>query len=246
MELIEAQVIANGLMNQHGLTESGWTFKFDRAVKRLGACRHDQKTISLSQFMVGAADRAVVEQTLLHEIAHALVGTKDHFGNRTGHGPVWKRKATSIGYKGSRCAKNPYQTKLSGGEPYVSDQSTPNPVHDSSSAPVLRVGSPVVLGSGIKGTIVTIGRSRYHVRAEDGRTWTSPFANVHPLESGAITTPLPPVMLKVGERGTLNVGGGKYAGMSGRVLKIGRSRYVFRLESSDDNLSVPFHIVLPV
>ena len=38
-----------------------------------------------------------VVDTILHEIAHALVGLK------AGHGPIWQRKAREIGCNGLRC-----------------------------------------------------------------------------------------------------------------------------------------------
>ena len=43
------------------------------------------------------ADDAEIEDTLLHEIAHALVGRRHH------HDAVWRAKAREIGCTGQRC-----------------------------------------------------------------------------------------------------------------------------------------------
>lgn len=93
-----ASYLARKLMNEHGLGH--WSFRFDaRAVKRLGACRHGERTISLSEKLVRLADEATVRNTILHEIAHALVGPGH------GHNAVWRRKATAIGCDGERYHK---------------------------------------------------------------------------------------------------------------------------------------------
>lgn len=80
-------------MIKHGLNE--WRFRFDRAKRRLGACHHHEKTISLSLNLLNLPESEILE-TILHEIAHALVGP------RAGHGPLWKQKALSIGCNGMR------------------------------------------------------------------------------------------------------------------------------------------------
>jgi predicted SprT family Zn-dependent metalloprotease len=71
-----------------------WTFFFDHAVRRVGACHHDTKRISLSRHYVDIADIDDVKQTLLHEVAHAMVG------KRHNHSQQWLDTARSIGYTG--------------------------------------------------------------------------------------------------------------------------------------------------
>jgi predicted SprT family Zn-dependent metalloprotease len=83
-------------MNDYGLIAEGWTFKFDRAKRRFGCCHHSTKTISLSEPLVELNEPYRVINTILHEIAHALVGTEN------GHNAVWKAKAVSIGCDGKR------------------------------------------------------------------------------------------------------------------------------------------------
>ena len=96
MNLDDARNLATTLMMEHGLQAQGWTFKFDNAKRRFGECRHGHKTLSLSQSLVILNDEARVGATMLHEIAHALVGP------RHGHDAVWKRKAIELGDDGER------------------------------------------------------------------------------------------------------------------------------------------------
>lgn len=73
-----------------------WTFGFDNAKRRAGLCSFEKRRISLSRYLVEKYDDAENEQTLLHEVAHALAGPK------AGHGPDWKRVARGLGYVGGR------------------------------------------------------------------------------------------------------------------------------------------------
>ena len=85
------------LFKQHGL--EGWSFKFDRAIKRAGSCHFGKKVITLSVHMIMRADISLeqIDNILLHEIAHALVG------HQHGHNNVWRSKAMEIGCDGARC-----------------------------------------------------------------------------------------------------------------------------------------------
>lgn len=51
MDIIAAAAIAESLMAQHGLTDTGWTFQIDRATVRLGLCRYGPKVISLGAWV---------------------------------------------------------------------------------------------------------------------------------------------------------------------------------------------------
>lgn len=86
---------AEALIQQHGL--DGWSFQFDSAQKRAGACAFSTKVISLSRFYCIKASDAQVRDTVLHEIAHALAGPKHN------HDATWKRIARSIGCTADRC-----------------------------------------------------------------------------------------------------------------------------------------------
>ena len=97
MNLIEIQVEANKKMKQHGLTDQGWVFELDNSKRRMGVCKYTKKVIGLSKNLcVHATDEKVVD-TILHEIAHALVG------DGHGHDRVWVRKALEIGCRAERC-----------------------------------------------------------------------------------------------------------------------------------------------
>lgn len=98
MELMEARALALELMKQHGL--EFWHFEFDNAKCRFGICRHKRRTIGLSRNLVLLNNKEQVKDTILHEIAHALVGPG------YGHSWVWRQKALEIGCDGERCYSN--------------------------------------------------------------------------------------------------------------------------------------------
>ena len=103
----EARQLALELMTKHGLTD--WNFQFDNAKRRLGQCKYRTKTISLSQNYLPLRPKAETKNTILHEIAHALVGAGH------GHDLTWKMKAREIGcdaerlYKGKARVKGKYE-----------------------------------------------------------------------------------------------------------------------------------------
>lgn len=87
------------LFEVHGIPD--WILKFGRAKRQFGYAHYSKKEIRLSRHLVSLNTWKVVEQTVLHEIAHALVG-RGH-----GHDKVWKQKAIELGDDGQRC----YSTK---------------------------------------------------------------------------------------------------------------------------------------
>ena len=97
MDIFQANKIGLELMEKHGLTARGWKFQMDSAKRRFGVCKHRTKVISISVNLTRLNPEEQVTDTILHEIAHALVGPKQ------GHGPVWKAKAIEIGCKPERC-----------------------------------------------------------------------------------------------------------------------------------------------
>ncbi len=81
---------------------SGWTFYWDRARRRLGACWYLKRRISLSRYLIeDGREHPELWDTLLHEIAHALAYAND--GER-GHGVHWKKWCRFIGASPCRCA----------------------------------------------------------------------------------------------------------------------------------------------
>lgn len=92
--LRDAESLAHQLIAEH--LPTNWTFRFDHAKRRAGACNHTKRQISLSRHFVTRLDLNEVHQTLLHEIAHAQVGA------RAAHGRLWQRRARELGYTGGR------------------------------------------------------------------------------------------------------------------------------------------------
>ena len=98
--LHEVEEMAAALLERHqasGALQTGWNFGFDLAPARAGVCRYRERRIDLSVSYCLAATRADIEDTVLHEIAHAIVGPKHN------HDAVWKAKAREIGCHGERC-----------------------------------------------------------------------------------------------------------------------------------------------
>lgn len=95
MDLELAAKFAREAMDEHGLTD--WTFKFDKAVRRAGCTNFRYTRITLSRALTELWSEAEVLDTILHEIAHALVGLEH------GHDWTWKRKCVEIGARPVRC-----------------------------------------------------------------------------------------------------------------------------------------------
>jgi len=87
--------LARELMAQHQL--SHWSFQFDQGTQRAGCCNYNTQVISVSIAYAKQCSETEIKETILHEIAHALVG-KEH-----NHDAVWKAKAIEIGCSGRRC-----------------------------------------------------------------------------------------------------------------------------------------------
>lgn len=91
--------IAIDLMEEHGLYD--WSFEWDNAKRRAGVCRYRDRVIGMSRMWAEHASDDEIIDTILHEIAHALVGPGH------GHGPRWRAMAKRIGCNGDRCASAP-------------------------------------------------------------------------------------------------------------------------------------------
>ncbi len=90
-----AEKIAVELIDSYGLT--GWSFKFNKSKRMLGICKAGTKRIELSYAYVFKNDESHVRDTILHEIAHALVGVEH------GHDEVWKEMCIQIGCNPKAC-----------------------------------------------------------------------------------------------------------------------------------------------
>ena len=95
MSMLDVPNIAHELFKKYNLKD--WSFQLDHAKSRAGLCIYNKKIISLSRYYVGVSSLKEIKNTILHEIAHALVG------HIHGHDHVWKAKALEIGCDGRRC-----------------------------------------------------------------------------------------------------------------------------------------------
>jgi predicted SprT family Zn-dependent metalloprotease len=93
-ELLRVRRWADALIALH--LDPGWTFGFDSAKTRAGLCDFTSKRISVSRYLASRYEDDEIHQVLLHEVAHAIAGT------RAGHGPRWKAVAADLGYEGKR------------------------------------------------------------------------------------------------------------------------------------------------
>lgn len=89
--------LARDKMKEHNL--QGWTLKITRAKTQAGVCDYAAKVIGISNAYLWSSKTTEANflDTVLHEIAHALVGPGIN------HGPVWRSMALSIGCTGKRC-----------------------------------------------------------------------------------------------------------------------------------------------
>lgn len=92
MDLLDAEDLVIDKMGEYGLLRDGWHFQWDRAKTRAGICSPRQKLIGMSEIVIAINDEAFALDTILHEIAHALVPV-----NVKAHGVEWKEMAAKLG-----------------------------------------------------------------------------------------------------------------------------------------------------
>ncbi len=97
MDKFEATTLARNLLDDYGLP--GWAVKLNRNKRQLGVCKEHIKRIELSEHYVTRNSRELIIDTILHEIAHALVGVHH------GHDAVWKEMCLKLGCTPKSCDK---------------------------------------------------------------------------------------------------------------------------------------------
>ncbi len=230
MDRDEARRLARELMDAHGLGE--WTLTFDRAKRRAGMCRSDRREISLSGPLTEVHSAAEVRDTVLHEIAHALVGPGH------GHDAVWRREALRIGGSGRRCSSTAEPTiegdwvGICPAAHRVTRHRRPaRPMSCSRCLPTFDPahllewtyrGEAVPMLAGYRAEL-----ARIRARARERPARTEPAAA--PLRLGAQVRIVQP--------------GSRYDGVRGVLLKRGRTR--FHLRVGEQTLTVPFALVEP-
>lgn len=95
MDIDHAREIAQRLLIEHGLID--WQIKLNTNKRRLGICKEYIKQIELSRLYVERNEIEHVRDTILHEIAHGLVGA------RHGHDSVWKEMCVRLGCTPRAC-----------------------------------------------------------------------------------------------------------------------------------------------
>jgi predicted SprT family Zn-dependent metalloprotease len=95
MNLEDAKILAELYIEQHlskqnyGATKP-WTFAWIDHKTTYGMCHYRKREIQLSRVLTEVVSEAEVEDTILHEIAHALTPG-------CGHGRMWKMMARALG-----------------------------------------------------------------------------------------------------------------------------------------------------
>ncbi|HEY9676922.1 MAG TPA: SprT-like domain-containing protein [Drouetiella sp.] len=97
MDKYDAVTLARDLLLEFGLP--GWDVRLNKNKRQLGVCRENIKRIELSEHYVTMNTREMVIDTILHEIAHAIVGVQH------GHDEVWKEMCRRIGCTPKSCEK---------------------------------------------------------------------------------------------------------------------------------------------
>lgn len=96
MDKKEALNLALTKMDEFGLLDEGWGFKFSKSKSAAGTCYHRKKLIAISEAYVELNSREGILNTILHEIAHALLPSNVH------HDSTWRKLFIHIGGNGSR------------------------------------------------------------------------------------------------------------------------------------------------
>lgn len=224
MHTTAALRLARSLMDAHGL--HAWSVGLDRAKTRAGVTVFAQRRISLSAPLTRLHDEGHVRDTILHEIAHAVVGPAH------GHDSVWKAKAREIGASDARCFTSAAARELA---PFIGICPAGHEVR--------RHKRPTRL----------VSCSQCAPRFELGNLfeWTHRGHRFphHPNYAQALADSEarshdgpPPVLLPMGARARITAEG-RFRGRTGEIEAVGRTRYQVRV--AEGILNVPFALVEP-
>jgi predicted SprT family Zn-dependent metalloprotease len=225
VDLVSARELAYGLMARHRLT--GWRLVFDNAKTRAGVCRSDRREIGLSRVLTALYSEEQVRDTVLHEIAHALAGP------RHGHDRVWRATAERIGCSATRCVPET-APRVEGsfvGVCAAGHRTTAHrrPVRVRSCPQCSRAFDPAAIYTWTQAGQPAAMHPRYEAE----------LARLRSTRAALVTTTTP---LRVGDAVRLTVQG-KYAGLTGTIVKRGRTRY--HVQTRAGLLTVSFGGVTP-
>ena len=227
VDLRDAFAMAEYLLEVHGL--DGWEVSYDNAKRRAGICHFTEQTLGLSAPLTAVHSEDEVRDTILHEIAHALVGP----GHQ--HDAVWRATALRIGSSGDRCV-SPDAPRVQGdwvgtcpaGHQRHRHRRPQRPQSCARCHPTFDVrhlltwtyrGRRVRMSPGYEEELALL-------RAAPARAADGPPATVVRLSPGSRARCLAP---------------GRYYGVVGNVVKRGRTRYHLRVPAGI--LTVPFALV---
>lgn len=163
-KLDRARQLTEDLLAEHGL--DGWRVRFDNAGRRLGVCRHSQKIIGLSRQHVAVGSDETTEDTIRHEVAHALAGPGE------GHGARWKQIAARLGADPTATTDAPEMkdAKARRLEDLIVASRPPFPrgarIPDGTEVIIVK-GQQYL--QGMRATVISRASTRYLVEAEDGQ-----------------------------------------------------------------------------
>jgi predicted SprT family Zn-dependent metalloprotease len=100
MNLIDANTAAHQLVSHH-LAGQGWRIGWNTNKSRMGVCKYATKTLEFSSILMKEVSNEEAINTILHEIAHALMGPGHD------HSAAWAAQHRAIGGNGKRCWNNP-------------------------------------------------------------------------------------------------------------------------------------------
>lgn len=227
MDLEAAERLGRALLDHHGLGD--WSLVFDRAKRRAGICRYGLQQIGLSAPLTALHSEAEVRDTILHEIAHALAGS------RHGHDAVWRATALRIGCSGQRCSsqdapriEGDWVGTCPAGHRVTRHRRPERPSSCLTCSPSFAVDHLITWT--YRGAPAPM-TARYR----------SELARVLALETEPALFAMP---VRVGDRLRIASPGSKYHGVTGTLVKRGRTRYHVRV--SGGVLTVPFAMARPV
>ncbi|PRY11740.1 SprT-like domain-containing protein [Kineococcus rhizosphaerae] len=227
MDVQDALAMARELLAEHGLHD--WTVGLDRARTRAGVCRADRRWIGLSGPLTALHDEAEVRDTVLHEIAHALVGPGH------GHDAVWRATARRLGCSGERTsagprAPGPWAGTCPAGHTTTRHRRPTRVLSCGRCGPGFDPAN--VVSWRLRGREVPPAEMPDSYRADLRR-----LQDVAASTAGRTAAPAGVRRLPVGSWVRV-VGGGPYTGTTGQVVKLGRTRYHVRTRAGV--LTVPF------
>ncbi len=221
VDLGDAYKMAAQLLEQHGLDD--WEIEFDNAKRRAGVCRYARRVIGLSAPLTRLHPVDEVRETILHEIAHALVGPQH------GHDQVWAAQAKAIGSNAVRCVPS-----------------------DAPKVPAPWLGVCASGHSKERHKrperVESCGRCSATFSSEHVFQWTFQGrpASMHPnyvAELRRLELGRSPAVVRIGDRGRITAPGA-FHGRIGTVVKRGRTSY--HLDLPEGRLRVLFAAVEPV